>query len=272
MTQPFELLHSCMGTVFRFAGQTPFDAQRTRGILDQAFAMLDEADRTFSLYKPESPLSRLARGETSVADCPPVVSQVWDLCQEWETITDGWFSAFTPQNTFDPSGLVKTWAAAQAASHLHANGIDDFTMNAGGDVYIGAAASGVFDWRIGIGKPVSIASAEAGILTVLDLAGTGFQAMATSGTAERGEHIWNPKAPGKEAANQLVQVSVVAKDLVSADIWATAAFAMGASCIDFVNSFNAANPDRMVQVLAVWPNGDLAATDGFVSLFAKPDN
>jgi thiamine biosynthesis lipoprotein len=271
MPESFEQLHSCMGTVFRLAGNSPLDATRTRSIVDQAFAMLDEADRTFSLYKPESPLSKLARGETNVASCPPVVSEVWDLCEAWEKTTDGWFSAFTPQNTFDPSGLVKTWAAAQAANHLYANGIDDFTLNAGGDVYISTEASNPIDWRIGVGKPVSIASADAGILTVLDLTGSGFQALATSGTAERGEHIWNPKAEGKEAANQLAQVSVVAKDLVTADVWATAAFAMGPRCIDFINSHNANNPDQTVQVLAVWPDGDLAATDGFMSLFAKAE-
>ena len=271
MSQPFEQLHSCMGTVFRFAGNTNLDANLTRSILEQAFAMLDEADRTFSLYKPESPLSRLARGETNVAECPPVVSEVWDLCESWEKTTDGWFSAFTPQNTFDPSGLVKTWAAAQAANHLRANGIDDFTLNAGGDVYVSPEASNPIDWRIGVGKPVSIASAEAGILTVLDLTGSGFRALATSGTAERGEHIWNPKAAGKEAANQLAQVSVVAKDLVTADVWATAAFAMGPRCIEFINAFNTEHPGEIIQALAVWPDGDLAATDGFMSLFAKPE-
>jgi len=271
MSAAFEQLHACMGTVFRFAGQTPFEPDRTRIILEQAFAMLDEADRTFSLYKPESPLSRLARGETNVASCPPVVSEVWDLCEAWEKTTDGWFSAFTPQNTFDPSGLVKTWAAAQAANHLYANGIDDFTMNAGGDVYISTKASNPIDWRIGVGKPVSIASSDAGVLTVLDLLGSGFSAMATSGTAERGEHIWNPKAAEKAAANELVQVSVVARDLLTADVWATAAFAMGPRAIDILNAHNSQNPEASVQALLVWPNGELGATDGLINLFAKPD-
>ena len=271
MTSRFEHIHYCMGTAFRFAGNSNLDAARTQTVLEQASHLLDEADRTFSLYKPESPLSKLARGETNVASCPPVVSQVWDLCEQWEKTTQGWFSAFTPENTFDPSGLVKTWAAQQAANHVLAEGIDDFTLNAGGDVLISAGTTEAINWRLGISKPVSITSADAGVLTVLDLAGTEYSAMATSGTAERGEHIWNPKAPGKDAAKELAQVSVVARDLVSADVWATAAFAMGSRCIDLVNAYNAANPEASVQVLAVWPNGDLAATDGFMPLFAKPN-
>jgi thiamine biosynthesis lipoprotein len=271
MTRRFEHIHYCMGTAFRFAGNSNLDAARTQTVLEQACHLLDEADRTFSLYKPESPLSKLARGETNVASCPPVVSEVWDLCEQWEKTTQGWFSAFTPENTFDPSGLVKTWAAQQAANHVLAEGIDDFTLNAGGDVFISAKTTEAINWRLGISKPISIASADAGVLTVLDLAGTDYAAMATSGTAERGEHIWNPKAPGKDAANELAQVSVVARDLVSADVWATAAFAMGSRCIDQVNAHNAANPEASVQVLAVWPNGDLAATEGFMPLFAKPE-
>lgn len=258
-----------MGTAFRFAGNSALPATDTELLLDQACIKLDQADQTFSLYKPESPLSALARGETSVAKCPSEVGEVWDLCESWEKITDGWFSPFTPQNTFDPSGLVKTWAAQQAADLLTAAGIDDFTLNAGGDVLIANGTTNEIDWRIGISKPISITSPDAGTLTVLDLHGTKFRAAASSGTAERGEHIWNPKAPGKDPAAELAQVTAVSANLVDADIWATAAFAMGGRAVDFVNAHNAANPANEVQLLVVWPNGDLAATEGFINLFAK---
>ncbi|MFM5905205.1 MAG: FAD:protein FMN transferase, partial [Micrococcales bacterium] len=214
----------------------------------------------------------LARGETSVAKCPPVVNDIWDACEEWEKITDGWFSAFTPQHTFDPSGIVKTWAAKAAAQQLVDAGITDLTMNAGGDVWISDGATPRSDWRIAIHKPVSVASAEAGLLTVIDLKDTPYRAMATSGSAERGQHIWNPKAPEKAAATELVQVSVVARDLVEADIWATAAFAAGSRGIALLNNFNAAHPDRDIQALFIWPDGELGATENFVRLFAKGDN
>ncbi len=252
-----------MGTAFRFAGRTDLGQVETGVFIEQACEILHEADRTFSLYKPESPLSQLSRGEISVAQCPPVVNDIWDDCEAWEKITDGWFSPFTPKNTFDPSGIVKTWAAKRAAEHLLARGISDFTLNAGGDVWLADDLTTERDWRIGISKTVSIASEEAGVLTVIDLAGTEFRAMATSGSAERGDHIWNPKAAGKTAANELLQVSVVAHDLVTADVWATAAFAEGRRAVSHLNAIEG------IEALFVLANGELAATDGFSALFAK---
>ena len=259
----FEHIELAMGTGFSFRGRSPLSDSDTSIVLNQACAILHEADRIFSLYKPESPLSRLARGETSVAECPPVVDEIWDACEAWEKTTDGWFSAFTPEHTFDPSGLVKTWAANRAAEFVLERGITDFTLNAGGDVMISDGVSEAIDWRMGISKPVSIAAEDAGVLTVVDLHRTPFRAMATSGSAERGAHIWNPKAGGREPAKEFVQVSVIARDLVTADVWATAAFAEGERAIEHLNRVDD------IEALFVCADGELAATNGFVNLFAK---
>jgi thiamine biosynthesis lipoprotein len=263
--KPFEHIELAMGTRFSFRGRSSLSDSDTSIVLNQACAILHEADRIFSLYKPESPLSRLARGATSVAECPPVVNEIWDACEAWEKATDGWFSAFTPEHTFDPSGLVKTWAANRAAEFVLERGITDFTLNAGGDVMISDGVSEAIDWRMGISKPVSIAAEDAGVLTVVDLHRTAFRAMATSGSAERGAHIWNPKAGGREPAKEFVQVSVIARDLVTADVWATAAFAEGERAIEHLNRIDD------IEALFVYADGELAATNGFVNLFAKPE-
>jgi thiamine biosynthesis lipoprotein len=262
MSNSFEHVEYCMGTAFRLAGRSPLSDAETQNVIAQACEILHEADRTFSLYKPESPLSQLARGETRVSDCPPVVGEIWDACDQWEKRTDGWFSAMTPQNTFDPSGIVKTWAAKRAAEYILQSGVKDFTMNAGGDVWLSDDLTSDQEWRIGISKPISIASPDAGVLSVIDLKNTDFRAMATSGSAERGEHIWNPKAAGKEAPTELVQVSVVAGDLVTADVWATAAFAAGQRGVALLN----AAPG--IEALFILASGYLAATDNFATLFA----
>lgn len=252
-----------MGTTFKFSGRSKLDKAHTEQVIFRACEILHNADNTFSLYKPNSPLSQLARGEKSVAQFAPEVEEIWNQCEAWNKITDGWFNAMTPQNTFDPSGLVKTWAAKLAAETLVAAGINDFTLNAGGDIYLSEAISTDQDWRIAISKPISIASPDHGILTVIDLKDTQYRAMATSGVAERGEHIWNPRSPGRAAANELQQVSVVAKDLVTADVWATAAFAQGTRAIEHLNQI------ADIEALFILANGELAATDGFVALFAK---
>jgi thiamine biosynthesis lipoprotein len=61
----------------------------------------------------------------------------------------------------------------------------------------------------------------------------------------------------------LLQVSVVADDLVKADVWATAAFAAGIQGVALLNAV----PN--LEALFVLASGDLAATDGFIKLFAK---
>ena len=141
-------------------------------------------------------------------------------------------------------------------------GITDFTLNAGGDVMIADGVTEAIDWRMGISKPVSIAADGAGVLTVVDLHRTPFRAMATSGSAERGSHIWNPKAGGREPAGHFIQVSVIARDLVTADVWATAAFAEGERAIEHLNRI------EYLEALFVYANGNLAATNGFANLLA----
>lgn len=253
----FRRNEECMGTVFVFHGRTA-NAQIDQ-LLDKACEKLHEADRIFSLYKPESPLSQLARGETSVANCPPVVEHVWDLCELWEQATGGYFKAFTPQHTFDPSGLVKTWAAQNAINVLLSEGVTDFTLNAGGDIWIGDGVTNDIDWKIGISKPVTIASPEAGVLAVANLKGSQFRALATSGSAERGSHIWNPQ--GSEAGTgELVQVSVLAKDLVTADVWATAAFAEGPRALDRIAKLDD------VEAMFVFSDGNVDGTEGFAQV------
>ena len=253
----FRRNEECMGTVFVFHGRT--ENSDIEGLLDRACEKLHEADRIFSLYKPESPLSQLARGETSVANCPPVVEHVWDLCEQWEETTGGYFKAFTPQHTFDPSGLVKTWAAQTAIDVLLTEGVSDFTLNAGGDVWVGDGVSNDVDWKIGISKPITIASPEAGVLAVVNLKDSQFRALATSGSAERGSHIWNPQ--GSEAGTgELVQVSVLAKDLVTADVWATAAFAEGPRALDRIAKLDD------VEAMFVFSDGNIAGTDGFAEV------
>lgn len=248
-----------MGTMFIFHGRTSLENSKLQDVLKEACEKLHEADRIFSLYKPESPLSRLERGETSVAQLEPVVEHIWSLCEDWEKETGGYFSPFTPKHTFDPSGLVKTWAAQQAIDVLIQHGIDDFTLNAGGDIFLSDGITDDVDWKVGISKPVSIAAEDAGVLTVLNLKGSKFRAVATSGTAERGSHIWNPTF-GEEPGAEIVQVTVIAKDLVTADVWATAAFAEGPRCIDRIAKIDD------VAVLVVYRDGRIDGSNGFAEV------
>src|SRR5262249_61661357 len=48
----------------------------------------------FSTYKPESDISRLRRGELAVGDADPTVAEVLALCEEVESETAGYFTAW----------------------------------------------------------------------------------------------------------------------------------------------------------------------------------
>ena len=185
--------------------------------VEVAFDWLREVDATFSTYRAGSDISRLDRGELTVAGCRPEVDEVLVRCMALERATNGYFSV-RPSGRLDPSGLVKGWAVAVAAERLAAAGAENFCINAGGDVVARGRPAPDRRWREGSRHPEQH-DRIAAVLAVEDLA------VATSGHYERGAHIVDPHT-GRPPAG-LLSVTVVGQDLGTADAYATAAFAMG---------------------------------------------
>jgi len=210
-----------MGTVFSFdvRGGEPGAVQAA---LEKAIAGLHRVNEVFSTYRDDSQVSRLARGELTVGECAPEVAEVLELGAEAERVSDGWFS-MRYEGRLDPTGIVKGWAAERAARRLAAiPGVSGVSMNGGGDVQLLGAPEPNRPWRVGVADPLR----PGGLAAVVSAAGTDELAVATSGTAERGAHIVDPRT-GRSAVTDLVAVTVVAPKLTWADCWATAAFAMG---------------------------------------------
>ena len=239
-----------MGTVFRFTFSAK-DREQVSQLLPLAHQMLVEADETFSTYKPTSEVSRIRSGELAIADASFDVKQINEACRNWNEVTAGGFDALDRDQRWDPSGVVKGWAAQSACNFLIANSIHDFSLNAGGDVFIGPAASYELE-RVGVARPISIAETGLNAGWILDLSGTDFRAVATSGSAERGQHIWGENS-------NLVQVTVVGKELISADVWATALFARG---IELLDEFSKTE----LEALLIFADGSEQRTAGFSSL------
>jgi thiamine biosynthesis lipoprotein len=185
--------------------------------IEPAFAWLRHVDATFSTYRADSEISRLDRGELTLADCSPEVDEVLTRCLALERTTDGYFSV-RPAGRLDPSGLVKGWAVAAAADRLATGGARNFCINAGGDIAARGRPEPDGRWRIGVRHPMEL-DRLAAVLAVEDLA------VATSGEYEQGAHILDPHTG--EAPFGLLSVTVVGPDLGTADAYATAAFAMG---------------------------------------------
>src|ERR1700730_3619726 len=193
--------------------------------LDKVFDDFSLLDRTFSPFLVESDVSRINRGELQLEDASPLVNQAIDLCRLYERATDGYFSAWIA-GRFDPSGLVKGWAIDRACSILDRYGYRDFFVDAGGDVQTHGRNSEGGPWRVGVRHPVE-RNKVARVVLASGLA------VATSGTYEKGEHILDPHT-GKPA-NALVSFTVVGPDILQADVYATAGFAMGVSGLEFVS-------------------------------------
>src|SRR5262245_61032432 len=124
------------------------DVREPTGVdVEPAFAWLREVDAAFSTYREDSEISRLGRGELTIADCRPEVDEVLTRCAALERETGGYYSV-RPAGRLDPSGYVKGWAVEGAARRLEDAGATSFCINAGGDV---VARGG--PWRVGIRHP-----------------------------------------------------------------------------------------------------------------------
>nr|WP_241670990.1 FAD:protein FMN transferase [Streptomyces lavendulae] len=210
-----------MGTVFSFEVRGG-RASAVRAALDEAVARLHAMDTVFSTWRPDSAVSRLARGELAVEQCPPEVALVLGLAARAERVSEGWFSA-RYRGVPDPTGIVKGWSAERAARRLAGvAGVTGVSVNGGGDVQTLGAPEPGRSWQVGIADPLRPGE----LVAVVSTAGADELAVATSGTAERGAHIVDPRT-GRPAVTDLVAVTVVAPRLTWADCWATAAFARG---------------------------------------------
>jgi len=202
------------------------DPSATTSTLESVFNYFVEIDERFSTYKPASEISRLNQGEVFLEHTHPDMQTIFGLAEQTRQDTEGYFNIWQGDH-FDPSGIVKGWAIYQAAEQLAAQGVKDFYIDAGSDIEArGLSATGE-PWRVGIRHPFS--SGE--IVKVLSVSNRG---VATSGTYERGQHIYNPHQPN-QPLTQIVSLTVIGPNIYEADRYATAAFAMGQRGIAFID-------------------------------------
>ena len=145
-------------------------------------------DEDFSTYKDGSFVSRLRRGEISIDVCPDDVQEVWGLCAIARDLTDGAFDPWAVAGGFDPSGYVKGWAADRVAQILMDAGCEHIQVNAAGDLTLRGGINekgAVGPWKIGVVNPDN----RQEVLRIFEI---NDGAIATSGTYERGAHIFDP--------------------------------------------------------------------------------
>ena len=241
-----------MGTVFSFDLR---DASMDPHALDDAIGWLHWVDETFSTYQPGSVLSRLRRGQMGLDDCPPQVGDLLKVGEAVEHDSGGYFTT-TLDGKLDLTGVVKGWAVERASEILRAGGSRAHTVNGGGDLQLVGEPRPGRPWRIGVAHPLR----PGALATVVTVGGD--HAVATSGTAERGNHIIDPRTG--RPATELASVTLVGQRLTTVDAYATAAFAMGNAARDWVERLAGCD------AFAVTRHGGCWWTSGFPQVGVVP--
>lgn len=122
----------------------------------------------------------------------------------------------------DLGGIVKGWTVDTVSQFLVQNGIHNFLLNAGGDIFAAGKASENEKWRVAIENSGQVMELQN-------------QAVATSGKNRRNwkgsdgkhyHHILNYLSKDS-AENDLESITVLANTCAEADAFATAAFSLG---------------------------------------------
>ena len=231
-------------------------------------------DQQFSLYRDDSELSRVARGDIRLTDASESLRNCYALTLDWRDRTRGVFTPHRADGVIDLSGVIKALAIAEAGAALIASGFADWSINAGGDVLVSGQPGERFEaWESAdsamptghrVAAPAAVTEHLEWVVAIVNPFDRGdviasvplrhpLRAVATSGSAERGEHIWTAL---NGEPSPFRQVSVFAADIVTADVLATAIVAGGEATL---NEMTERFP---IDVLAVLRDGQLLATPG----------
>lgn len=141
--------------------------------------------------------------------------------------------------TLDLASIAKGYGVDQIAALIRGNGIDNFLVEIGGEVFAAGLRKDGKNWRIGINRPQKDAPFDQ-VYKVVNLQDKGF---ATSGdyrnyfevNQKRFTHVIDPRN-GYPVDNGVVSVSIIANTCTFADGLATAVMVLGhKKGLDLVN-------------------------------------
>ena len=159
----------------------------------------------------------------------------------------------------DFNAIAQGYTVDVISAYLESKGLMNFFIELGGEVRTMGVKKNKEKWKIGIDKPVEDSSGERNLQAIIALEN---KSLATSGNyrkyyVENGQkfsHIIDPKT-GYPAKNNLLSVSVVAKDCMTADAFATAFMVMG---LDRSKEFLSLNKGLNLEVFFIYDEkGDM---------------
>ncbi|HVA52614.1 MAG TPA: FAD:protein FMN transferase [Acidimicrobiales bacterium] len=230
-----------MGTVVSFLVEAGDLSDRdVDEVLDEACGELHRLDDRFSPWKVESELSLLRAGRADTSSA--LMDEVFELCAHASNISQGFFDPWRMPGGFDPTGLVKGWAAERALSIIARGGTTAALVNAGGDICVLPGRT----YQVGIRHPLSPNALCAVVPTT--------SAIATSGTYERGDHLIHPFG-GEVAA---VSATVTGDRLAIVDALATALAVGGTAVLQLLEAMDG------VEGFFIGPTGSMFKTSNMI--------
>ncbi len=219
--------------------------------LDDVLDYFHKIDSVYSTYKKTSEISRLNAKQLTEEELSPDVKKVLRLCEETRQLTNGYFDIHV-EGIIDPSGLVKGYAIWEASKMLSSKGYKNFYIEIGGDIDIRGNKNGL-PWRVGVRNPLN-KSINTKVLKLTDCG------VATSGTYERGMHIYDPIK--KRLAPGIQSLTVIGPNVYEADRFATACYAMGEKGIEFLEKREG------LEGFMITKDGKTRMTSGFTNFLA----
>ena len=189
------------------------------------------------------------------------------------SVVDGKVVKQDPRIMLSCSAVAKGYSVDVVAHLLDKKGIKNYMVDIGGEVVVKGENPKQAEWRIGINKPVDDSlSVNQELQTVLKVTDLG---MATSGNyrnfyykdGKKYAHTIDPRT-GYPIQHSVLSTTVIAKDCMSADAYATAFMVMG---LKEAEKFANAHPEIDVYFIYTDDNGNIKTyfTEGMKKYIAR---
>ena len=172
---------------------------------------------------------------------------------------DGRIVKEDPRIMLDCSAVAKGYSVDVIATLLDKKGVKNYMIDIGGEVVVKGENPHKKPWRIGINKPVDDSlSLNQDLQTILHVTNAG---IATSGNyrnfyykdGKKYAHTIDPQT-GYPVQHSILSATVIARDCMSADAYATAFMVMG---LEKVKAFLAAHPEIEAYLIYADDSGKL---------------
>lgn len=180
-------------------------------------------------------------------------------------LADGKVVKEDPRIMLSCSAVAKGYSVDVVAQLLDKKGVENYMVDIGGEIVAKGKNARNGLWRIGINKPIDDSlSVNQEIQTILEISNIG---LATSGNyrnfyykdGKKYAHTIDPRT-GYPVQHNILSATVIAKDCMSADAYATAFMVMG---LEEAERFSDAHPD--IDACFIYAN----ESGGFETYFTK---